>query len=95
MTTKLSKADHEEFQALLKKHQIKHPGCKLSERRCRFAITSECIGKGTDDQFHKTSHRCLKCKGASDKVYYDTIVKKAREKVRKQAKKDKENKKKE
>ena len=89
MTTKLSKSDHEEFQALLKKHQKKHPGCKITERRCRYENSSECIGKGTDDQFHKTSHRCLKCKGASDKVYYDTVVKKAKAEARKQAKKDK------
>lgn len=45
---------------MLTKHQQKNPGCKLSEKRCTFETSKNCIGKGPITQFH--GRMCQECR---------------------------------
>jgi hypothetical protein len=71
MTTRLSKAEKEAFQVLLAKHQKKHPGCKLNERKCNSELSENCIGKGNKELFHKTAATCLECLKVVNHNYYE------------------------
>ncbi len=62
MTTRMSKADTEMVATLLAKHQKKHPGCRLSERKCKSELADDCIGKGDKSEFHKTALKRKKAK---------------------------------
>lgn len=80
--SKLSKADKEAFQAILEKHQKKHPGCKLSERRCRYELSEECIGKADQSEFKGTAFMCKNCTSAYNHAYYEKKKSKKKSKKR-------------
>ncbi len=61
MSTRMTKAEKEAIQLLLAKHQKRHPGCKLSEKRCKSKLSDECIGRGDKSEFHKTAATCKRC----------------------------------
>ena len=90
--TKISKVDKAIYQALLLKHQKKHAGCDLSERRCKYSDAEDCIVQGSIDQFHAHTSRCNRCKVVANKEYYELVTTKEKAlerdaKKRKKAKK--------
>jgi hypothetical protein len=73
-STRMSKDEKEAVARLLEKHQKKHPGCKLSERRCRVNMADDCIGKGPVSEFHKTAAKCKRCIVLVNREYYDRVT---------------------
>jgi len=80
MTTKKSAVEKEMIKELLRKHQRKHPGCKLHEKRCRSEVAENCIGKGDMSKFHKTGAVCKKCLVQINHDYYEKVTKDRRRK---------------
>lgn len=68
--TRISKIEKEALAHLLAKHQKKHPGCKLGERRCKAELAEDCIGKGAISEFHKTASKCKRCLVIVNQEYY-------------------------
>ncbi len=82
MTSRMSKADKEELKALLNKHQKKHPGCRLSERKCKSELADDCIGKGDKSEFHKTAATCKRCLCIVNHQYYEKVTALKRKKAK-------------
>jgi hypothetical protein len=72
--TRISKAEKEEYRMVLEKHQKKHPGCKLNERRCKPQLSDECIVKGDKSEFHKTAATCKHCISVINHQYYEKVT---------------------
>lgn len=85
-----SKAEKEIIKVLLKKHQRKHPGCKLNEKRCKVGLSDKCLVKADKSKFHVTSSTCKPCLIIVNRNYYERVTIKKREKTKKQ--KDRERK---
>jgi hypothetical protein len=87
MTSRLTKSDREAMQVLLEKHQKKHPGCSLGERRCSKELADDCVGKGDKSLFVNGGSRCNKCIVIIQREYYDkvTIAKRAAARLKKKA----------
>ena len=74
--SKQRKAEKEAYRLLLEKHQQKHPGCKLNERKCRVGIAEDCSDIADDSEFLRGSHRCKRCAAViSNQYYYDVVAK--------------------
>jgi hypothetical protein len=85
MTSRLTKSDKEAMQALLEKHQKKHPGCSLGQRRCSKKLSDDCIRKGDKSEFLNGGSRCKNCVAIMQKEYYEkvTIAKRAAARLKK------------
>ena len=85
MSTRMSKAEKEEMKALLEKHQQRHPGCKLNEKRCKSQLSDECIVRGDKSEFHKTAATCKRCISMLNHQHYlkVTVVKRRKQKQEK------------
>ena len=84
MSSRMNKADKEALKVLLEKHQRKHPGCKLSEKKCNSKLSGDCIVKGDMSLFQKTGAICKECVSAINQQYYETVTVKKRAKARKE-----------
>lgn len=82
MSTRISKADKEVLKALLEKHQKKHAGCKLNERRCRAKLSDDCIVKGDKSRFHATAYTCKECLVIVNRKYYEKVTALKRKKAK-------------
>ena len=80
-TTRMTKADKLAMQVILEKHQKKHPGCKISERRCKSKLSEECIVKGDSSLFHPTAATCKKCISVVNRNFYQNVTSQKEKKV--------------
>jgi len=78
MTTRMTNAEREAINVLIAKHQRKHPGCKLNERRCKAELSEDCIGRGDISEFHKTSSTCNACLSEVNREFYQRVTAKKR-----------------
>jgi hypothetical protein len=72
--TRMTRAEKEVYAAMLAKHQRKHPGCKLNEKRCRFEYSNKCVGKADLSYFKGASHMCQPCRSWYNHQYYAKSV---------------------
>ena len=70
----MNKSDREAMQVLKEKHQKKHPGCSLSERRCRKELSDDCVGMGDKSEFLNGGARCIPCVAVQQKEYYNAVT---------------------
>jgi hypothetical protein len=80
MSSKKNTVEKEAMRELLRKHRLKHPGCKLNEKRCRSGISEDCIVKGDKSKFQKTGGCCKKCIAVINHEYYERVTKEKRRK---------------
>lgn len=72
--SKLAKVEKDELREIIEKHQKKHPGCKLNERRCRYEIADDCIGKADKSHFKKSVWMCKRCTSMYNRNYYEQNI---------------------
>lgn len=74
---RLSKYEKDLLAKKLIKHQIKNPGCKLSEKLCNAKLSKDCIVRTDRSEFSHGS-MCAACRKAYNKNYYTTKIKKSK-----------------
>jgi hypothetical protein len=74
---------------VLEKHQKKHPGCALNEKRCKYSLTKDCIDKGVISEFMKNRSMCKPCETERQKKYYEEVAAEKRAAIRALRKKKK------
>jgi hypothetical protein len=75
---RLSSYEKDMLAKKLAKHQIKNPGCKLSEKLCNSKIAEDCIVRA---EISKFSHgaMCPACRKVYNRNYYTTKIKKTKD----------------